>query len=367
MYSSNAQPTGTNRPRACPTPHSPTTPRAKRTHMLASTTQNLNQQPTPIPTHQQRARVHHVHNRTQVHRVTAAIATGKHPDPSRTRKLSQPAPMVLHPTGCGRVGRRRTYFSDGGHLRVAPIAIVGPVAAPEYRAIPRSEQSRGRRSSQRRRPAREIAVPAASGRAEVRERLRDRAGPRSAPGTGADGGPDPRPAGRAVAGRRRARRKGDWSRPADRAACRAPSDQATVRRPAAARGDHRHGARPLGDAASSRGCPRSWPLRVARHLAAAGDADRQRPGDGLPAHPGGPGPRLAARGGARGDRRGGVRGRPLRRGAGRAARRQADERRDGVPADHGRLPPRPRPAGAGAQAGQEPRRSRTSRPRPRPR
>ena len=49
-----------------------------------------------------------VHNRTTVHNVTAAIAAGKHPDPSRTRKLSQPAPMVLHPTGCGRVGRRRT-------------------------------------------------------------------------------------------------------------------------------------------------------------------------------------------------------------------------------------------------------------------
>src|SRR6266496_1772503 len=40
--------------------------------------------------------------------VTAAIAAGKRPDPSRTRKLSQPAPMVLHPPGCGRVGHRRT-------------------------------------------------------------------------------------------------------------------------------------------------------------------------------------------------------------------------------------------------------------------
>ncbi len=37
-----------------------------------------------------------------------------------------------------------------------------------------------------------------------------------------------------------------------------------------------------------------------------------------------------------------------------AARRQADERRHGVPPDDGRLPPRPRPARAGAEAGEEP-------------
>ena len=59
----------------------------------------------------------HVHNRTTVHNVTAAIAAGKHPDPSRTRKLSQPAPMVLHPIGCGRVGRRRTIFPEGATAR----------------------------------------------------------------------------------------------------------------------------------------------------------------------------------------------------------------------------------------------------------
>src|SRR3954464_7270891 len=40
-------------------------------------------------------------------RVTAAIARGKRPDPSRTRKLRPAAPMVLHPGGCGRVGHRR--------------------------------------------------------------------------------------------------------------------------------------------------------------------------------------------------------------------------------------------------------------------
>src|SRR2546429_8568710 len=40
--------------------------------------------------------------------VTAAIAEGKRPATFRTRKLSPPAPMVLHPRECGRVGRRRT-------------------------------------------------------------------------------------------------------------------------------------------------------------------------------------------------------------------------------------------------------------------
>ena len=32
---------------------------------------------------------------TNLHKVTAAIAAGKRPDPSRTRKLSPPAPMIL--------------------------------------------------------------------------------------------------------------------------------------------------------------------------------------------------------------------------------------------------------------------------------
>ena len=40
--------------------------------------------------------------------VTVAMARGKHPDPSRTRKLSLPALMVLHTRVCGRVRRRRT-------------------------------------------------------------------------------------------------------------------------------------------------------------------------------------------------------------------------------------------------------------------
>ena len=36
------------------------------------------------------------------------MAEGKHPVPYRTRKLSLPAPMVLHAGACGRVGDRRT-------------------------------------------------------------------------------------------------------------------------------------------------------------------------------------------------------------------------------------------------------------------
>jgi hypothetical protein len=45
------------------------------------------------------------------HRVTAVIAWGKRPVPSRTRKLRPTAPMVLHPGGCGRVGHRRTTIT----------------------------------------------------------------------------------------------------------------------------------------------------------------------------------------------------------------------------------------------------------------
>ena len=134
MYSSNAQPTGTNRPRAChPHPHKTnvnvTIQRDSdkpRRHATASTNQNLNQQthpqntPLSTPAGSVSGNGPPSHTSEQVHHVTAAIAARKHPDPSRTRKLSQPAPMVLHPTGCGRVGRRRTSFFRRGHRKVAP-------------------------------------------------------------------------------------------------------------------------------------------------------------------------------------------------------------------------------------------------------
>src|ERR1700750_1456746 len=89
--------------------HTPTHPhknQPRQSKTTASTIQNLNQQTHPVfdPPVVDPTGFGHVHT------VTAATAAGKHPDPSRTRKLSQPAPMVLHPTGCGRVGRRRTLF-----------------------------------------------------------------------------------------------------------------------------------------------------------------------------------------------------------------------------------------------------------------
>ena len=39
--------------------------------------------------------------------LSVVLAVGSRPVPFRTRKLSPPAPMVLHSGGCGRVGRRR--------------------------------------------------------------------------------------------------------------------------------------------------------------------------------------------------------------------------------------------------------------------
>jgi hypothetical protein len=53
-------------------------------------------------------------------RFPAAIPEGPHPIPSRTRKLSPPGPMVLQGKLCGRVGRRRDYFSGMGTLRGFP-------------------------------------------------------------------------------------------------------------------------------------------------------------------------------------------------------------------------------------------------------
>src|SRR3954469_10407666 len=53
--------------------------------------------------------------RSHLHRVSAAIATGKRPAPFRTRKLSPSAPMVLPGRPGGRVGRRRTSLLGGGH------------------------------------------------------------------------------------------------------------------------------------------------------------------------------------------------------------------------------------------------------------
>src|ERR1700722_775598 len=62
------------------------------------------------------------------HRVAAAIARGKHPVPSRTRKLSPSAPMVLRGRPRGRVGHRRTFLSEKRALRGRLLCVVSPSA-----------------------------------------------------------------------------------------------------------------------------------------------------------------------------------------------------------------------------------------------
>ncbi len=57
--------------------------------------------------------------------VSVVIAEGKRPVSFRTRKLSPPAPMVLHSGGCGRVGRRRTQRMTG-----PPLNRGGPAVFP---------------------------------------------------------------------------------------------------------------------------------------------------------------------------------------------------------------------------------------------
>ena len=46
------------------------------------------------------------------------LAAGSHLIPSRTQKLSSPAPMVLVPYGTGRVGRRRRFFEVKKNLKL---------------------------------------------------------------------------------------------------------------------------------------------------------------------------------------------------------------------------------------------------------
>src|SRR5260370_38792395 len=58
-----------------------------------------------------------------LHSVTAAMAKGKHPVPFRTRKLSSSAPMVLRGGPRGRVGRRRTSFTEGRPLTGAALGV----------------------------------------------------------------------------------------------------------------------------------------------------------------------------------------------------------------------------------------------------
>jgi hypothetical protein len=84
------------------------------------------------------------------HRVTAVIAWGKRPVPSRTRKLRPTAPMVLHPGGCGRVGHRRTYIRSrafnhqvGGSPPLTPKH--PPAPTPQGRRRPAGRRTDGAR------------------------------------------------------------------------------------------------------------------------------------------------------------------------------------------------------------------------------
>src|ERR1700722_6649452 len=95
-----AQGTGTNRPKTYTQP--------------TATTHPTN--PTPPPT---------TPEQPQQNRVTAKIATGKRPDPSRTRKLSLPAPMIL-PNPGGKVGHRRTHTQKRAPTRCPFLRVMRP-------------------------------------------------------------------------------------------------------------------------------------------------------------------------------------------------------------------------------------------------
>jgi hypothetical protein len=57
----------------------------------------------------------HPHHHTLLSGLRRSTAGGKRPVPSRTRKLSPPAPTVLHSLGCGRLGHRRTTIHVRPH------------------------------------------------------------------------------------------------------------------------------------------------------------------------------------------------------------------------------------------------------------
>ena len=133
------KPTGTNRPTQThtptPTPHTKggrnkgntTPPHQGGTRHRARTRVHYadHHQPTPTPGTNHRTkktrRGPEDHNHPQHHRATptraphtpphvsVVIAGRQRPDPSRTRKLRPPAPMVLRPPGRGRAGHHRAH------------------------------------------------------------------------------------------------------------------------------------------------------------------------------------------------------------------------------------------------------------------
>ena len=133
------KPTGTNRPTQThtptPTPHTkgtkggdgttrgtPPPPHQGGTRHRARTRVHYadHHQPTPTPeqtaaggrrtttTHNTTEQHPHAHHTTPPH-VSVVIAGRQRPDPSRTRKLRPPAPMVLRPPGRGRAGHHRAH------------------------------------------------------------------------------------------------------------------------------------------------------------------------------------------------------------------------------------------------------------------
>src|SRR6195952_5823498 len=88
-------------------------------------------EPLYPPTATGRIRTEHLH------RVTAVTARGKRPVPFRTRKLSLSAPMVLHPPGCGRVGRRRNTIPNRGSSREI---VDGPLFGVSLPSAPKDQR-----------------------------------------------------------------------------------------------------------------------------------------------------------------------------------------------------------------------------------
>jgi hypothetical protein len=120
--------------------------------------------------------------RLHLHRVTAAIATGKRPVPFRTRKLSPSAPMVLRGRLRGRVGRRRTSFANG-HPSGWPLCVVPTSAINSSRRVRKDAWPKNATVRDARHPqiggARRPASPRAGTSAPARARREGRARPES--------------------------------------------------------------------------------------------------------------------------------------------------------------------------------------------
>ena len=203
VYSSNAQPTGTNRPRACPTHHQNT----HHKHVSGASARVRVHYPDPDQQTHQGLCSQHDTSESEVERVTAAIAKGKHPDPYRTRKLS----LSADGTATERLWESRTppdiHFVEATRCGWPP----------RHFAVHRAGGSRGRGAS-------------------TAPRL---GGARRSGGTG-EAGPDGRQAGLPSGGGRprggssaggsgkRPPRQGDWKRPRDEQGPAPPTRRSTT-------------------------------------------------------------------------------------------------------------------------------------------